>query len=170
MPPIDRTVTGGSLCLIGSSGRDFNFESKDLTVNVRLADSGSFPVIAIVTAGSSFNASGTLAGDQTLHLGPVEFQGVQYTSLFFGGSLQFTAKPIVIPPDSATPLQLNTKFTLGGTLNAFQNNPFVGPPGPAVFEVKLKGRGTAVVRCSASHASGASMVRDLTSVFFGFAA
>ena len=167
--PISRTVTGGSLCLIGSSGRDFNFKSTDLTVAFRLGDAGSFPiVVGIVSAGSSFNPSGTLAGEQTLKSGPVEFQGVAYASLFFSGSLQFTADPVVIPADSAVPLQLKTKFTLSGTLSAFHNNPFVGPPGPAVFEATLDGHGSTVVRCSASHPSGATMVRDLTSLFFGF--
>jgi hypothetical protein len=169
MPPISRTVIGGSLCGI-SSAPDFNFESKDLTVAFRLGDAGSLPiVVVVVTAGSSFNASGTLAGEQTLGFGPVDFQGVSYASLFFSGSLQFTADPVVIPPDSATPLQLSTKFTFGGTLNAYHNNPFVGPPGPAVFEAKLKGQGTAVVRGSASQPTGATMVRQLTSLFFGFA-
>jgi hypothetical protein len=87
-------VTGGSLCLIGSSGRDFNFEAKDLTVTVSLGDAGSFPIVAgAVTAGSSFNPSGTLAGEQTLRFGPVDFQGVSYASLFFSGSLQFAANP-----------------------------------------------------------------------------
>jgi len=171
MPPISRTVTGGSLCLIGSGGRDFNFKAKDLTVAFRLGDAGSVPIVAtVVTAGSSFNASGTLAGEQTLRFGPVEFQGVAHASLFFSGSLQFTAKPVVIPADSATPLQLKKKFTFGGTLSAYHNNPFVGPPGPAVFEATLKGSGTVVVRCSASHPSGAATVRDLTSLFFGFTA
>ena len=170
MPPISRTVTGGSLCGIGSSGRDFNFEAKDLTVAFRLGDAGSLPIVAVVvTAGSSFDASGSLAGEQTVRFGPVDFQGVSYPSLFFSGSLQFTADPVVIPPDSATPLLLSTKFTFGGTLSAYHNNPFVGPPGPAVFEAKLKGHGTTVVRCSASHPAGATMVRDLTSLFFGFA-
>jgi hypothetical protein len=65
-------------------------------------------------------------------------------------------------------LQLKTKFTFSGTLNAFQNNPFTGPPGPAVFEATLKGKGTAVVRCSPSRSSGGSTVRDVSSLFFGF--
>jgi hypothetical protein len=169
MPPLSRTLTGGSLCLIGSSGRDFNFEAKNLAVTFRLVDAGSFPIVAgAVTAGSSFNPSGTLAGEQTLQLGPVDFQGVSYASLFFSGSLQFAANPVVIPPDSVAPLQLNTNFTFSGTLSSYHNNPFVGPPGPAVFEAKLKGHGTTVVRCSASQPVGATMVRQLTSLFFGF--
>ena len=171
MPPINRTVTGGSLFGSGSSAPDFNFEAKDLAVAFRLGDAGSFPIVAVVvTAGSSFNASGTLAGEQTLRSGPVDFKGVSYTKLFFSGELDFTAEPVVIPSDSATPLQLSTKFTFGGTLSAYHNNPFVGPPGPAVFEAKLKGHGTAVLRCSASQPVGATMVRNLTSLFFAFAA
>jgi hypothetical protein len=169
MPPINRVLTGGSLFGTGSSTPDFNFEAKDLAVAFRLGDGGSFPlVISVVTAGSSFNASGTLAGDQTLRFGPVDYQGVSYPSLFFTGSLQFTATPVVIPANSAAPLQLNTKFKLSGTLSAFQNNPFTGPPGPAVFEATLTGKGTAGVRCSPSHPSGGSTVRDVSSLFFGF--
>jgi hypothetical protein len=170
MPPISRALTGGSLFGTGSTTPDFNFAAKDLTVVVRLGDAGSFPLVGtIVTAGSSFNASGTLAGDQTLRFGPVEFQGIAYSQLFFTGSLQFTAKPVIIPADSATPLQLKTKFSVAGMFNAYHNNPFIGDPGPAVFEATLKGGGTALVRCSASHSLGATTVRDVSSLFFGFA-
>jgi hypothetical protein len=169
MPAINRALIGGSLFGTGSITPDFDFAAKDLTVGVRLSDAGSFPFFnSVVTAGSSFNASGTLAGDQTLNNGMVEFQGVCYPSLFFTGTLQFTATPVLIPANSAMPLQLSTKFTFGGTFNAYPNNPFSGPPGPAVFEATLEGKGTAVVRCSASYPLGTTTVRDVTSLFFGF--
>src|SRR5262245_16107150 len=169
MTAIDRVVTGGSLFGTGSTTPDFDFAAQDLTVGVRLGDAGSLPLVGIVvTAGSSFNASGTLAGEQTLHNGSVEFQGIVYSSLFFNGTLQFTATPVLIPGNSATPLQLSTKFTFSGTFNAYHSNPFSGPPGPAVFEATLKGAGTAVLRCSASRPLATTTVRDVTSVFFGF--
>src|SRR5215472_19049348 len=113
MLAISRALTGGALFGTGSLTPDFGFAAEDLTVGVRLGDAGSFPLVGIVvTAGSSFNASGTLAGEQTLHNGSVEFEGIAYSSLFFSGTLQFTAKPVLIPQNSATPLQLRTKFTL----------------------------------------------------------
>src|SRR5262245_26156376 len=169
MPPINRTVKGVSLFVVGAEVPDFNFEARNLTVAFRLGDSGSFPITATpVTAGLSFNASGTLAGEQTLKTGPVDFQGVSYPSLFFNGSLLFAADPVTIPADSASPLPLSTPLKLSGTLNAYHNNPFVGPPGPPVFQAKLKGHGHAEIRCSASHAVGATITRDLTSLFFGF--
>ena len=45
----------------------------------------------------------------------------------------------------STPVVVVGAFTLTGNLKAYLNNPFVGPPGPAVVDRIVTGKGGAIL-------------------------
>jgi hypothetical protein len=147
-------ITGGSLCQIENGVRSFNLSAGVLALSIHLADSGSFFIPSQNFPGESFSLGGTLAGDQTLHNGPVDFNGQHHALIWFTGTLEFLSNAFVMPANGPTPITKTAKFTMSGSLNGFLNNPFIGDPGPPVFEVTLTGKGEAAVRFSASSSIG----------------
>jgi hypothetical protein len=163
--PIQRVVTGGALLLFAGEAPSLVIETTDCAVRFALADTGGFLLPNTVAAGTSYDASGILAGDQTLHNGVIDVGGAVHPTVWFTGTLTFTATPVLVPPNSAVSVHLDTAFTFAGDLQGYDANPFVGPPGPAVFDYQLKGKGRVTVRLSASRRRGG---RSATSVFFAF--
>jgi hypothetical protein len=159
-------VTAGSLCLIEGGVRSFNLSGGPLAVSLHLADSGSLVIPTKKFPGETYSCGGQLAGDQTLHNGPVDFNGQQYALLWFLGALEFVSNPFAMPANGPSPVTKNVKFTLSGNLQGFHNNPFIGDPGPAVFDVTLSGKGTATVRFSAT--TGMPAGRWVRSLFHRF--
>jgi len=161
-------VTAGSLCLIENGVRSFNLSAGPLAVSLHLADSGAFFIPAKKFPGETYSCGGQLAGDQTLHNGPVDFNGQQHALLWFLGTLEFVSKPFTMPANGAAPVTKTAKFTMSGNLQGFFNNPFIGDPGPAVFDVTISGKGTATVRFSAT--TGMPAGRWVRSLFHQFEA
>ncbi len=157
-------ITGGSLFIFGGNAAGFGLETHDFAIQFRLGDIGSFPIALMVSAGDTINLSALLAGDQTLNVGVADVGGQVYPQLFFTGVLQFHALPIVVPADSGLPVHRTTHFTLDGNLQAYHNNPFIGPPGPPVFDVALSGGGRTTVRFGPTVAG----TRSVTSYFLSF--
>ena len=146
-------VTAGSLCQPEFGIRTLNLSAGLLALSIHLSDSGAFLIPDETFPGETYSCSGELSGDQTLHNGPVDFNGVHYGRLWFTGTLTFTSKPFAMPATGPGPVTKTEKFTMSGNLQGFHNNPFVGSPGPAVFDVTLTGQGVATVRFGASVAS-----------------
>ena len=143
-------VEFGSLCLIENGVPSFNLSAGLLALSLHLSDSGSFLIPDKKFPGETYSCGGQLAGDETLHNGPVDFNGERYALLWFVGTLEFVSKAFPVPGNGPAPVTKTAQFTFGGTLTAYHNNPFVGPPGPAVFDVTLTGKGLAAVRFAAT--------------------
>ncbi len=164
MPSALRLIIGGSLMITTAPSRPFALESKDFALGFLLADTGSFNIQNyLVSPGDIVTPSGTLAGDQTLNQGVVDYRGVVYPQLWYAGSFEFVAKPFTVPAASASILHETTAFTVNGSVQAYHKNPFVGPPGPSVLDFRVKGKGKVTTRLSAADASG---MRAVTSYFF----
>ena len=69
-----------------------------------------------------------------------------------------------MPADSASPVRIDGKYTLDGNLQAFTSNPFNGPPGPPVFDYRLKGSAKSTVRFGPT----TGPFRNATSYFLAF--
>jgi hypothetical protein len=143
-------VTAGSLCLIEKGVRSFNLSAGPLALSLHLADNGSLNIPAKKFPGETYSCGGQLAGDLTLHNGPVDFNGQRHALLWFTGSLEFVSKAFAVPGDGSTPVTKTVEFKMSGSLQGFPNNPFIGDPGPAVFDVMLTGKGSATVRFAAT--------------------
>ena len=159
-------VTAGSLCLIENGIRSFNMSAGLLAVSLHLSDSGAFFIPSKKFPGETYSCGGQLAGDQTLHNGPVDYNGQAHPLIWFTGTLKFVSKAFAVPGNGATPVTKTAKFKMSGNLQGFFNNPFIGPPGPAVFDVTLSGKGVATVRFSAT--TGMPAGRFVRSLFHQF--
>lgn len=108
-------------------------------------------------------------GSDALKGGPATFGGVDYASVFYSGRITLTIPEITLPADGAEGLiTLNLPFTLTGNLNAYQNDPFVGPPGPAVFSVGLTGQGTASFKLLSYFLAGHEQTYAIQSMTYNF--
>ena len=143
-------VTAGSLCLIENGVRNFNLSAGPLALSLHLADNGSLVIPAKKFPGETYSCGGQLSGDQTLHNGPLDFNGERHALLWFLGTLEFVSTPLATPANGGAPVTKTVKFTMSGNLQGFLNNPFIGDPGPAVFDVTLTGKGAATVRFAAT--------------------
>src|SRR3954468_20655474 len=121
MPPLSK-ITGGSLYIWSPSSSSFTLESKDFAILFSLGDLGSFSVPHQASAGGTITPSGNLVGDQTLNMGTVDFGGTAGRQLFFTGDLHFVGVPFVLPQPTSKPYVKVTKFTLTGSISAFQQN------------------------------------------------
>jgi hypothetical protein len=142
-------VTAGSLCLIENGVPSFNLSAGPLALSLHLSDSG-FLIPSKKFPGETYSCGGQLSGDQTLHNGPVDFSGEHHALLWFVGTLEFVSKAFAVPANGPKPVTKTVAFTMSGNLQGFLNNPFIGPPGPAVFDVTLTGKGSATVRFAAT--------------------
>lgn len=163
-------VTAGQLVFYGVSGRGFTLKTSNLIATLDLADTGSFPIPGgPYPAGSLIDASGNLAGEQTLRNGPAYFGGTSYPRLWYEGSLSITARLVPAPGNSSAPVAVRTRFTLRGTLRAFQSSNISGGGGPAVFDVALVAKGRSTVVLGASYdVGGGALARDALAWFHDF--
>lgn len=163
--PTQIKVTGGSLFIYSPGNSDFTLRTSAFSAKISLSDIGSFAMPNFLAPGSTYAPHGTLAGDQTLHNGCVDYGGQMYPTLWFTGLLGFSAAPFTVPTSSPSrPSAKTTAFTFDGTLNAYLTNPFIDVS-PAVFEFQLLGKGKVTTRMTPIIA-GAS--RDVTSYFYSF--
>jgi hypothetical protein len=143
-------VTAGSLCLFENGAASFNLSGGPLALSIHLSDNGGLVIPVKKFPGETYSCGGQLSGDQTLNNGPVDFNGERHPLIWFTGTLQFVSTPFAMPPNGAVPVTKSAKFTMSGNLQGFLNNPFIGNPGPAVFDVTLTGKGMATVHFSES--------------------
>ncbi|HVF44409.1 MAG TPA: PEP-CTERM sorting domain-containing protein [Pyrinomonadaceae bacterium] len=119
--------------------------------------------------GTTTNFVASYEGEDMLKNGPATFGGVDYAQLYYAGRLTLTINEITLPADGSTGLiTLNLPFTLTGNLIAYNNDPFVGNPGPAVFSVGLTGQGTAVFQLLSSFLPGIGQTYTIQSMTYNF--
>ncbi|MEP6619370.1 MAG: hypothetical protein ABJE47_08645 [bacterium] len=162
--PVVRHITGGSLFVYQGQHSVFTLESTDLAIHFQLGDLGSIPMPAETSQGMALDVSATLAGDQTLSFGAVDFNGQLRPKLWFAGMLRIHATPFVVPANTPHPIHHNTHFTMDGNLLAYTSSPTADDPGPPVFNYQLTGHGTVTVRMSPFIPSS----RSVTSYFYSF--
>jgi len=165
-----RSIREGLLVFYGLAPRWLTMHSKDLMVTLELADTGGFSIPSgPYKPGDSIDASGILSGDQTLHCGPAYYNGTSYPKLWYAGSLRFQANPVTAPGSSAGPARVRTDFSCSGNLIAYLKNPFLGNPGPPVFDTDLEGRGKTTLHLTAPYGSaGGVLLRDVRAWLYCF--
>ena len=98
----------------------------------------------------------TFAGDQGLGFGYAEAGGNVYQRLYYTGVLNFSGH-VMLTNTPLSQIIVVGAFKMSGNLQGFLNNPFVGDPGPAVFDSPVSGKGKAVVEMSTSMPLGAQV-------------
>jgi PIN domain len=94
--------------------------------------------------GTQISLGSYFVGSLTLGFGPANIQGRDYPHIFYSGIMNFGgAEKIVISKDTGN--QIEGGFTFTATIRGYTKNPFIGDPGKAVFDVELKGKGTATL-------------------------
>lgn len=163
-------VTEGLLFFYGISGRGLTLHTKHLMATLELGDTGSFPIPGNpYGAGDIINISGKLSGGQTLQSGPVYYNGTSFAKLWYEGSLEFHVRNITAPADSSQSVSKRAAFKFSGSLKAYQSNNVSGGGGPAVFDVKLAGKGQATVHLGISYGlGGGSLGRDARAWLYSF--
>lgn len=163
-------ITEGILFFYGTSGRGLTLHAKHLMATLELGDTGGFPIPSNpYKAGDIIQITGTLGGGQTLRNGPAYYRGARYPKLWYEGTLQFLVRKIIAPADSPHPIAKRAAFRLKGNLRAYQANNIAGNGGPAVFDVRLVGKGRATVYLSASRdLGGGSLGRDARAWLYSF--
>lgn len=159
-------VNEAVLYFYGTNAHEFTLHTRHLMATLYLSDTGSFPVDRPCRADDVVNLSGLLAGGQTLRHGPAYYNGKRYSKLFYEGSVAFNATPFSLPPDSALPVSIRTRFRLAGNLKAYESDNISGGGGPPVFDVTLGGNGHATANFGASYDSGSSQIRDTLALFY----
>jgi PEP-CTERM motif len=136
-------ITGGNVVQVPLGSHTYDLQGNGFRASGR-GNFGRTPCVPC-QPGTIHDFFTEFSGEDSLQGGPATYNGTDYALLFYGGRITLTIGDINLPADGQTGLvTLNLPFTLSGNLRAFQNNPFVGPPGPAVFDVTLTGQGTAV--------------------------
>lgn len=97
--------------------------------------------------GDVINLNSQYEGESDFKSGPATFNGTDYPQLWYTGVITFQTGSFVMPQDSLAGLvTISVPFTFSGHLNGYLLNPFIGPPGPAIFSLDLSGQGLAVLQ------------------------
>jgi len=141
-----------------------------MMATLELGDTGSFPIPSNpYRTGDVINISGNLGGGQTLRSGPAYYNGTSFAKLWYEGSLEFHVRNIMAPAESSQPVMKRATFKFAGRLKAYQSNNGSGDGGPAVFDVKLVGKGQAFVHLGISYElGGGSLGRDARAWLYSF--
>ena len=157
--------TGGHLSVTGLAGGPlFQLFSTSLIVTNRGADPGSFP-IGFPSGPGVHTINATFAGELGLGSGFAEIGGASHQTVWYTGDLNFSGN--VALPSAAPPVfVIVAPFDMKGALQGYTNNPFIGPPGPALFDHKVHGSGKAVLELTAS--TGGTPTYSFTTITYNF--
>lgn len=161
------TITGGNVVQVPLGDHTYNLTG----TGFRASGWGYFgrTFCPPCSPGVTNNFVAEYVGGDGLKGGPATFGGVDYATLYYTGRLTLTIPEITLPADGAEGLiTLNLPFTLTGNLNAYQNDPFAGPPGPSVFSVGLTGQGTATFQLLSYFLPGHGQTYAIQSMTYTF--
>ncbi len=137
-------VTSGSLTIPGFfSAPDYSFSGQNFTVTGSGGEAGAtgpqlcFPCVSgnMINVNSSFGGSSLGQGSATIN-------GMTFDSVVFGGQIQFSGSPVIVPVAMSS-VTLTAPFTFSGTLLGCQVAPCT--PQDAVFTTELTGSGLAFI-------------------------
>jgi hypothetical protein len=151
---IDEMDSGGQISLIGGSlvvrgisgGPKFHFIAPGFSISNGGSDPGNVEAqrCSPCRAGERISLNSKFAGDLGLGSGPAKIRGREYPRLYYAGLIEFYGE-IETEEDESPRVVISGEFTFSGFMKGFERNPYVGDPGDAVFDVRLRGSGTATV-------------------------
>ena len=118
--------------------------------------------------GDQIPIESTFAGELGLGNGEACIRGQAYDRLYYTGTIELHGDPLVVPDSDREIIVVRGPFTLDGALRGFTGNPFVGDPGPAVFDYQLSGQGTAAVRLAKNDSNPSHLRYEFRFVSFDF--
>ena len=164
------TVTGGQLTVTGSAGGPhFELIGSGFNIKNNGADQGNVAAQSHgpYKPGDAIDLHGKFAGELGLGSGPCKIGRLSYTKLFFTGTIEFKGSAQV-PGSKLATASVMGKFTFSGNLKGYTQNPFVGNPGPAVFDYQLSGHGTATVELKGFSAGPPGYLYQFTTITYKF--
>lgn len=162
-------ITHGYLNVQSSSGPQFQLFSQTPPAWVltnATGDPGNVPLQSGPLAVGAHSIGATFAGGLGLGAGPAMVGATAYPKLWYSGTLTFSGN-ITLTAAMPEPVIAVRAFKMTGNLQGFLNNPFVGNPGPAVFDSNVTGKGKAVILLT-SIVQGTSRLFWLTSLTYHF--
>ncbi|MEO8621786.1 MAG: hypothetical protein ABI625_12025 [bacterium] len=140
--------TNGYLAVQGISGGPlfqlFSQAPQNWVLTNESADQGNVPLQSSPLGIGAHSIGATFAGELGLGGGPSTVGSNTYPKVWYTGTLNFVGN-ITLTNAMPEPLIAVRAFKMSGSLQGYLNNPFVGPPGPAVFDSNVSGRGKAVI-------------------------
>lgn len=164
-----KRITGGSLSVFRNLGPIFTLSGKRFTIRGG-ADPGnvSAGVGSPFKPGAAVSINSHFAGELSLGFGVAAIRGTVYGRLYYTGELTFSGGTIIVPSEDSAAISRYEPFTLSGSLKGFINNPFVGDPGPAVFDTLVSGAGTATLQLSSFVTGGGQQLHEFASLVYTF--
>lgn len=150
-------ITDGGVMLSGSLNPNgqFRFEGDGFLLNGILADGNVSPTGCCVRPGLLLNLNSRFVGSSSIRQGSAFINGVNYSQLYYEGTVQFTTKSIVLPfASSVTQVFVLTPFSFTATLQGCTTNPVNGCTQGYVFERTFTGQGTATLHLKAAKSIG----------------
>lgn len=159
MPPQKKKIVGGFLAVKGAQGGPtFHLFGKDWLLTNKMGDTGNVPLQSqclglMGCPPATYSAGSNFAGELGLDDGFAMIGLKKFAKLYYTGQLDFVGK---VKLTSTMPEQLTTvvPFTMTGNLQGYKNNPFVGDPGPKVFDWTVSGQGRAVLSMTSKLVKG----------------
>ena len=130
------------------------------------ADVGNVPLQSGPLGIGAHSIGAVFAGELGLGRGPSMVGATAYPKIWYSGTLTFSGS-ITLTAAMPEPVIAARAFKVSGTLKGFLNNPFIGPPGPAVFDSNVSGKGKAVIIMT-SFMQGATRLFSLKSLTYHF--
>ncbi|MEP7002178.1 MAG: hypothetical protein ABI969_16945 [bacterium] len=162
--------TNGYLAVQGISGGPlfqlFSQAPQNWVLTNESADQGNVPLQSSPLGVGAHSIGATFAGELGLGGGPSIVGATTYPKVWYTGTLKFTGS-ITLTNAMPEPLIAVRAFKMSGNLKGYLNNPFVGPPGPAVFDSAVGGKGKAVIIMT-SFMDGATRLFSLKSLTYHF--
>jgi hypothetical protein len=163
-------LTHGYLAVLGNNGGPqfqlFSQPPQSWVLTNEGADKGNVPLQSSPLSVGAHSIGATFAGDQGLGGGPSMVGATAYPKIWYTGTLNFVGN-ITLTAAMPEPLIAVRAFKMSGNLQGYLNNPFVGNPGPAVFDSNVSGKGKAVIIMT-SFMQGKNRLFSLKSLTYHF--
>lgn len=158
-------VTSGSLTVQGILGTPtYSFGGPNFSVTSNGGDSGNSPSCSPCQAGDVINMNSLFVGT-SLGQGSLTFNGTTFSNVFFGGTFQFTASPVVVPA-AITDISITSPFLFSGSLFACPTGGGLNcSPSTQIFSAEFVGQGIATLQLRINQ--GVPLF-DLQSVTYNF--
>lgn len=150
-------ITDGGVTLSGSLNPNglFRFEGNGFLLNGSLADGSVSTIGCCLRPGQMLSLNSRFIGSSSIRHGSAVINGVNYSELFYEGTVQFNTKGIILPfASSVWQVFIVTPFSFTATLQGCTTNPVNGCPQGYVFERTFKGQGTATLHLKAAKSIG----------------
>lgn len=138
-------ITSGSLTVPGFfQGPNYSFAGQNFSVTANGGDPGfTGPASCFPCGAGSLNMNAFFVGT-SLGQGTVTINGTTFNNLIIGGTFEFIAGSVLVPPPTSA-ITLSTPFTFSGLMNGCTTSLATCTSSGFVFTTQLSGSGIAFV-------------------------